>query len=298
LPSGQQKSIRELFGEDNPGFRRSLIEKIKADRRPTPSTNDLNVWEIGQCIRNHSADCKISLKYNSSTIVLTGEGTTAQTSFHTFRESLLPKVYEDLRNGLSMDQVARSLYQTVIPAFVYNSDGHLIGTPENLTVQVEGLTGPQMGMLAHGSNSIPAYMDGMKLRFSKKIGSGVKISAQKSKLDESVVMLGYPDKTDQHWGANGSDGQSLYCTIGKVITPQDWSARLKKAGWPYDFDQLSAYEKYLYQTNAVLTSTVSMSGMSGGPILNAKGELIAVHSSGSNELNSPATANTALQGGP
>jgi hypothetical protein len=296
LPAAEMKSIRELFGDDGPEFRKKLIQQIKADTSPPPSTNDINIWQIEQCLQKQSTECLISTAYRSSTVVLTGDGTTSATAFHNLKIFLGPQLNDALRKGMTPEQAADLINKTPVTAFLYNSNGQLIGSPTDLSLHPQGITAAQIMAAWQNPNSkeMPAFSDKASLSFSRRLGPGVTIAKDAPKLNEPTLMFGFPDETTawNSYGENDSDGTSMYCTVGRVISAEDAA---KRSGW--DFEHLNIYERQLYQEQVLFTSANSFGGMSGGPTFNSKGELVSVHSRGNNVPLSSETANALVVSG-
>jgi hypothetical protein len=295
-PSGAIKSLHELVGKDDLQSREKLIEAIKAHPEPPPSVNDINIWEIENCIKNQSQDCFISTTYRTATVVLTGDGTQAATSFHAVKKILSPIVIYGSQTGATPQQTANWINRNVsAPAFLYNYKGELIENPKTLSIQIRGVTADQVRETLKDPNSedMSVYRDLVILKFSKGIGVGVRIASVRPKIGEKVLLFGYPGQTKE-WTAQGkkdSDGHSLYCTEGPVISAEEST---KRADWK--FGQRSDEEKLLYRSKSFFVAASTYGGMSGGANFNEKGELIGVHSSGPRTPNNPFTANTFIEG--
>ena len=149
LPAGETASISQVMGRDDLETRRTLIESIRADKSPPPSTNDINIWELENCIKNRIENCTISTAYRSSTIVLIGDGSTAVTAFHNLKLHFASHLNKSKNSGQSAIEAGSSLSRIHIPVFLYNSEGVLIGQPTDIRVHVTDVTPAQICPVSH-----------------------------------------------------------------------------------------------------------------------------------------------------
>ncbi len=295
LPSTEMRSIRELIGNDGLQTRIDLLKRIQEGGAPPPSTDDINSWQIEKCIKLKSKECFLSTAYRSSTVVLTGDGTTSSTVFHNLKLFLRPFLRKAKLQGFTAKETAALLRRMPIPAFFYNYRGELIAEPTNLSVRIKEISAEQIAEAWQNLNmkDMPTFLDKTALSFSRKLGKGVPIAKNPPTVGEFTAIFGYPGATNKwrQMGSTDSNGHSLYCTVGPVISAETAAHQME-----WGFTQLSEAEQNLYRSKATFTAAASFGGMSGGAVFNSTGELVAVHSSGSNNPFTPATSNTLVIG--
>jgi hypothetical protein len=293
LPAGETASISQVMGRDDLETHRTLIESIRADKSPPPSTNDINIWELENCIKNRIENCTISTAYRSSTIVLIGDGSTALTAFHNLKLHFASHLNKSKNSGQSAIEAGSSLSRIHIPVFLYNSEGVLIGQPTDIRVHVTDVTPAQIQEARKnlGTKQMASFADSAKLSFSRSVGKGVKIAAKAPASGEILRIFGFPDKTRdwQEVGGADSDGSSMFCTVGPTVSLEIAAQRFN-----WNVSGLSLQEQTAYRDRSVFTASASFGGMSGGAVFNERGELVATHSSGSNTPFNSTTANTLI----
>ena len=295
LPIHEGNSVRDLLGTDGPDVRKKLIEVIREDTSRPPTTNDISIWELENCINSRSADCQLSTAYRSSTVVLTGDGTESATAFHNLKMILMPFLKAAKGTGRSARETAELINGIPIPAFFYNFEGALIGQPQDVLVRPNRVTADHITEAWRDldDKDMPPFADGAALRFSRSLGPGVRVARRAPTFGDQTKLFGFPDVTEA-WraiGANDSDGHSMYCSTGVAISPEMAAKRFK-----WSFDSLPEADKDRYRATTVFTSSASFSGMSGGAVFNEAGELVATHSSGNNVPADQSTANTKIPG--
>ncbi len=290
LPTADQISIKQAFGQDTPELRANLVATLKSRNLPAPSADDVNRWQIERCLQDKTEDCFFSKTYTSATMVLIGDGRQALTAFHNIKLLLSETIAQGSQQGFSNLTISQSLNRSALPLFVYNDQGKLIASPNDLTAQLQEITAEQVEVAARNlaSNDYHSAFDRVSLKFSRSLGTGVKIASKLPKPGETVRLFGYPAATADRKknGANDSNGQSFYCTVGTVLSPDEVARRIH-----FNLSKLSAIEEMLYRQETIFATNDAVGGNSGGPLLNSEGELVAVLSRGNNEpLSSVATS--------
>lgn len=116
--------------------------------------------------------------------------------------------------------------------------------------------------------------------------------AQGFKIGDRVYTIGYPSKTER--GEKDSDGISQYASFGEII-PYSQKCTILKNSWeldkmrnieqPGDVVDFDPFLNPALKTGAIQTTVDVVPGNSGGPLLNEKGEIIAVGSFADTQKN-------------
>lgn len=293
LPGDETKSLRELFGKDDQETRQKLITMIRNDKASPPSTNDINIWQIEECIKKQVHDCSISMNYRTSTIVLTGDGSIAASAFHNLKLLLTTYLSEAQRAGKSAAETARTLEQIKLPAFLYNHDGKVVAQPNDVSIHLTGISGAQIeeAWKDPSTKRMATFLDTATLSLSRSIGRGAKLATHAPVSGDTLKIFGYPGETHawQSVGGSDSNGRSMYCTIGPAISLETAGHRFK-----WSVGNLPPQLQKSYREGSVFTAAPSFGGMSGGAVFNERGELVATHSSGSDTPSNSTTANALI----
>jgi hypothetical protein len=287
LPGERGKSVREVFGEDNSEIREKLLFNFRAQRAPAPSTDDLNIRELETCLSEKSKECRLFNSYRNSTITLIEDGTKALGAAHVIQQEIFSTLSSIPALQLETNEGMEQMRQIQLRAFIYDSQGNLTGTPENLRIHVHNINngdiaslkkyiqGPESSL--EKSKLFPPHLDLVTLKMNRSLGPGFNISASPPIPGEDLWQFGFPRKTSswKFFGGLDSDGNSFYCSKGKSLDFSESIAidSLNLKNLANGEDEMIQIEK-----NVIFISASGEKGMSGGPILNAKGELIAVHS--------------------
>lgn len=285
LPTIERISLQQAFGHDSPDLRQNLVSILKSRHLPAPHADDVNRWQVENCIKEKIKDCTFSKTYTSATMVLVGDGQEALTAFHNLKLLLNEYIGKWRAQGFSNLTIAQTLNTSYLPLFVYDYRGQLIASPDDLSVRIQGITADQVQIasLNLNSNDFHSAFDKVELKLSRVLGKGVKVAPQVPRPGETVRLFGYPTSTSdrKNLKAGDSDGSSFYCTVGEVLSPEEAA---KRTNW--SFSSIPPVEELLYRSETVFASNDAVGGNSGGPLFNADGELIAVLSRGNNKPRS------------
>ncbi len=287
LPGERGKSVREVFGEDNSEIRERLLVKFKARRTPAPSTDDLNIRELETCLRDKSQECRLFNSYRNSTIALIEDGTKAFGAAHVIQQEIFSTLSSIPASQLETNEGMEQIRQIQLRAFIYDSQGNLVGTPESLGVHVHNINNGDFASLrkfikeSESSNEdgklFPPHLDLVTLKIDRALGPGFNISARPPIPGEDMWLFGFPRMTSgwKFFGGLDSDGNSFYCSKGKSldIAESIATANLSLKNLDLSEDDMSQIKK-----NVLFISASGEHGISGGPVLNSKGELVAIHS--------------------
>lgn len=287
LPGERGKSVREVFGEDNLKIREKLLLKLRTGRKPPPSTDDLNIRELETCLRKKSQDCRLFDSYRNSTIALIENGTKAFGAAHVIEQEIFSSFSSLPPLELEINRETEHLQQIQLLAFIYDSQGNLVGTPENLGVRVQNINNGDFTSLwkviksSESSNEdgkfFPPHLDLVTLKLDRALGPGFSISRIPPIPGEDIWLFGFPRKTNgwKFFGGLDSDGNSFYCSKGKSL---DIAESIAAPNLSLKNLKLNENEMIKMEKNVLFISASGEHGMSGGPVLNTKGELVAIHS--------------------
>ncbi|MCB0355483.1 MAG: trypsin-like peptidase domain-containing protein [Bdellovibrionales bacterium] len=199
-------------------------------------------------------DCKIFVDYIRGTAFVTGDGTNLWTAFHNFK--LL------LHNSNKLFRAKINL-----PFFLINVDGNVIYESYLEPVKIDKLN---LKYLDFNDNSRcrKFNLDWINLKLARSVGQGLTINFNTPKETEKYYLAGFPRKTTDRnsYSAQDSNGKQFYITTGRPRTKVNHLVCSKEP---------TQYTKDLFYLTAD-----SAKGMSGGPILNSRGEVIGVYNSG------------------
>ncbi|MBK8201282.1 MAG: hypothetical protein IPK68_02765 [Bdellovibrionales bacterium] len=272
--------MREVFGEDNSEIREGLLVKFKARRTPAPSADDLNIRELETCLRDKSQECRLFNSYRNSTIALIEDGTKAFGAAHVIQQEIFSTLSSTPALQLETNEGMEQMRQIQLLAFIYDSQGNLIGTPENLRIHVHNINsgdiaslkkyiqGPESSL--EESKLFPPHLDLVTLKLDRSLGPGFNISARPPIPGEDMWLFGFPRKTSgwKFFGGLDSDGNSFYCSKGKSL---DIAESIATANLSLKNLELSEDDMSQIKRDVLFISASGEHGMSGDPFLIPKG---------------------------
>lgn len=296
VPAGPREPLREVFGKDKDDLatREEILEQLAAAaRRDFPSSVDMTMWQIRECIRTNVQECLIDISYSTSTVNTTG-GKRLITALHNISPVLAPQIGERLDRNEESGEILKSLIGTTIPAFFYNHQGRLIADPSNQTVRVQHFDTSRLRGLdqAIGNGNVPATDDFVALTISRSMSNtGYAVANQPPRVGEQVTLVGFsPTEIDN----NGEPSNfQLVCSPGQRVSGEEAERR---SGWAYS--RLDPNWRRFFERYAVLSDTDSIPGMSGGAIVNSSGEVVAVNGGGGENgfIRAPVSRGTVVTG--
>ena len=243
--------------------------------------------QIDGCL--NSADIKddenCTLLFNShrGTGFLAGDGSTLWTNAHVI-ESFVNAVAK-LGNLSLEEQVAN---ENSIRVYVFDHKNNLVLDPYKNKVVIEQL--PAATKYSAGSQKFYAEdNDYVTLRLSQAIGRPLQWAKRTASINNAVYLLGYAgctdckspngDKDDEETRLDYSsrspapnfNGQGIVATRGSVIFPDDTVV---------GFYQMNKQQATQTASTILHYTADSQRGMSGAPVLNARGEVVAIHRGG------------------
>lgn len=294
IPSGDRRPLKVPSGRNPSEFYQNLVKDIQSDTSPPPTTNEINIDLLKACAKNNSPVCEIETNYRTSTVVLTGDGSEGRTVFHNFRATLKEIIKLNKSQGKTPSDALEQLKNYKVPAYLYNYEGKLVASPENLELKITGISLEQIEYAWSNPEDIspPTYLDGASIRLSRSIGKGIPLAKKAPFRGEISTIIGYPGKSNQwsQYGGQDSDGHSIYCTASPTLSLEGAAAR---TNWPAHLNSPDVFTRL--QKDVIYNGASSFGGMSGGAVVNENGELIANHSRGGDMPFNVATSNIKIQ---
>lgn len=226
-------------------------------------------------------DCKISYDVFLSTGVLLADGQTLFTNATAFKGSI---DYITQKTGTAQADFLKAKTPQVY-IFVFDSEGKLVVNPLEEKVLLKAL--PEETKAAKARKEFfAADSDYVTISLPKSLGSGLTLSSSKAAVSERIYVLGYPlctgcsanvesaqdqsakDQSADRTPSINSDGKGLKVTTGLIVhlSAEDLATRMEvKEPQSLDLNKMG-----FYTADAQL-------GMAGGPVLNAKGEVLGLH---------------------
>ena len=226
--------------------------------------------QLQYCLRNAEVACPIFDQMGEGSAFLLNQKTQLYSNHHTFTEvlSALAKEAGQIdRASLKQHLIGLHLFFELIddttPAFdsnknnaslaFFNPDGGL------LTGDIKVMNTP-LGRLS----------DVVRIDLDYEMGTPLRFSKVPPKIGETIYLIGYPmETTDRKLvGATDSDGNSLRISRGKVIGLDDWKQRTG--------NNVDSSTEGLFKQRMIFVDADCEHGNSGGPLVNAQGEVVGV----------------------
>jgi hypothetical protein len=234
--------------------------------------------QIKNCRKSpeQTKNCALMFSIQKATAFLAGdsEGTTLWTNAHVVNGFLN---IQALARGKSILDIVKDKPRMLV--FVFNQQGELVFDPFKDTAQLQDTDEPSYASLIRGK-WFAEDSDFVSMKLSRKIGQSLKIGVR-AKSGDRLYHPGYaactgcarnPNVTDpldnnSRGPGQDSNGIGLYWTAGEQQDLKTVTAYLEVPSGMWDM-----YKK----DQMIFFSADAQVGMSGGPILNADGQVIGV----------------------
>lgn len=288
LAAGDENSLRELDVTEGKG--KEIKAKIQALDSETFDNLDkiALIKQVEQCEDHPSKkvqkSCFITVDVRQSTGFIAGSGATLWTNAHVVEGFL--NAIEKYENISKENQFKN---KKELRIFVFDRDGKLLINPYKDKVTLQVL--PKETEVAKFRNNFYAEdSDYIGLSLSRSIGNPLPIAKEKSNVGNRVFVLGFPactgcqpqnvqvkemeDFADRTPGMN-SDGKGMKVSSGVIVNSEGLAS----------FFGIQETSMSYWRLDRMLFSTAdSNHGSSGGPVLNEKGEVLAIHRGGKSRL--------------
>ncbi len=274
VPSGERVKLSsiEMFSGKSTS---EIIQLLKTSDQLDQFDRDSYIHQVEICAGN--LDCEIFEGNETGTAYLLGDGRSLVTAFHTFKSQL--------RSRLKMTEATGPISFSGVMVFSYDLSGRLVYGPQNgsvdLVISAETNTVAAMGGVAEGIIT-PPIVDVAVLELQKSIGLGLQTATFIPQVGDEVYVMGFPMLTSDRgaFGALDSNGIDLYVSKGKLLNLEQ---ALKRQG--RDISQMGTEEREFYDRNTWFAAADGARGFSGGPMLNAKGEVLGTFTAAYPQIN-------------
>lgn len=239
----------------------SRFQKAEAAMGAFPDATSISPSEIllrrralDRCYDEIQVVCRVLAGFESGTLFFVGDSRTAISTLHVFSDTLRSSRIS------KVDLVIQDRYGKVV--YGLNSDDKA----ETLFMQ-EGLG-------ENPKNGLAQELIGLKLEVDLVGAVPLRFAAKDANLGEMVYQVGFPGETNDRFrllGKPDSNGQSQSITYGSAI---DVEAYLMRIG--QNPASMSEADKSRIASTFLISDSDGYFGMSGGPSLNAKGEVLGL----------------------
>lgn len=312
LAAGENRLLRVVDVSNGQGskfkdnIRKMKTSSIDANSMNTSSMNtgslDENdktvlIKQIESCEGNkditYQMNCLITFDIRKSTGFLTGEGSTLWTNAHVVDGfmSFVEKFRDVKFRKKSKFNKFKKIFSEKqrIAVFIFNKEGELLLNPY-LDQATIGMAPPMTYMARVRNTFFAEDSDYIGLSLSRPIGKPLKVADKLPLFGQRIFLFGYPactacnpesfqvedpnDFADRSPGPN-SDGKGLKVSSGVLLEPKSQASFFEVQESLMDYWQLD---------RMFLSTADSNHGNSGGPLLNERGEVVAIHTGGKSRI--------------
>lgn len=204
---------------------------------------------------------------------------TVATNFHNVREQVSTEYRLSPASESHELRLRRIAKMPVTIGLVAPDEEPLLHSSE-ATLRLDFATGNKSMMVAGEllENAVELrLLDYVEIVAPTRLGIPLKPAKKAPKIGDTLYLVGYPRKTTDRaeFGKQDSNGNSQYIAVGKQISMQNFEANSGQ--------HLDPLRRRDYTEHLLFTSMDCEAGFSGGPILNAEGEVVAILSTRYNE---------------
>lgn len=200
-----------------------------------------------------------------------GDGSKVRTAFHAII---------DMARSSKMLADPDDSNKIAIPmaVFVYSSDGKRISIPTDTFVPTAHFAKDNLRYLGRGEGTVTrSNADLMEVQFNSKLANPLTPALKRANEGDEVYILGYPHATSDRvkFHALDAPGESLRVSFGHVISLDQSYKKMNR-----DPSQVPVDVKEFFQKAVIYSDADGVQGDSGGPTVNAKGEVLGTYTSG------------------
>lgn len=264
VPAGDYLRVTDILGNHPLP---ELIRRIKM----APETNELGpaekeiyIYQIGECIRQNVRDCYILESISYGTAFVTGNGTELRTALHVIKDFA--------RNARARRASGH------IPIILLNSRGQVVHGTQNLTATVTATYEGALDTSIYKGKDFGRFnLDQVLIQLNKPIARGLPVAQQPLRDGDAAYIIGAARRTEGRTAFNVPDADGVSIRIGKgtALGARSLMERQNRIG----FSSTEATAQAMLREGTAVTADAAPRS-SGGPILNARGEVVGVYSSG------------------
>lgn len=255
-----------------PHAKNEVLKEINAQNIDSKTKTILRAF-VEKCkSADEKANCVLPQKTNVGSSFITGSGSTLWTNAHVLEKSIVSKAK---MNDKTVEDILKS--KENLPIFIFDKSGKLVFNGLEQAVSFKATPAPTYLTQTQGS-LYAVDSDYFALNLPAPLGTPLKVA--KSLTSNNVAVMGYPSCTgcdsnddmarDRYPYPNAEDCEEKV-TGGQLLTPEAWG-------------QLAQVNQHLIQTldrrTFIAYDADTTYGMSGGPVLNERGEVIGVNAGG------------------
>lgn len=302
LAAGEDRLLRLVDVSNGQGVKiKDNIRRMKTNSTGASSIDEKDktvlIKQIESCEGDknisNQMNCLVTFDIRKSTGFLTGEGSTLWTNAHVvdgFMDFVEKFRDAKFRNKSKLGKFKKIFFEKQrIAVFIFNKEGELLLNPylDKATI----VKPPPMTYMARVRNTFYAEdSDYIGLSLSRPIGNPLKVAEKPAVFGQRIFLFGYPactackpevfqvddpnDFADRSPEPN-SDGEGLKVSSGVLLEPKSQASFFEVQESLMDYWQLD---------RMLFNSADSNHGNSGGPLLNERGEVIAIHTGGKSRI--------------
>lgn len=238
------------------------------------------IEQLNGCLKyaKDEDNCVIMKSTVHATAFLSGDSSTLLTNSHAIEDYLNSLMILEKKTLAEVTDKSNKLL-----IFIYDQNNRLVFNPYDQQIMIENLP-VATAASAKSKKFYGVDNDYVQLRVSVELGNPLVWAAKGAEINRAAYSIGYPDCTgceirakdpsesmklnfaDRSPKTNAKEFEVM-ATIGSVIFPDDGVL---------GFLNIGPQDRAAFGKNVVFFTGDSQHGMSGGPILDEKGEVIAV----------------------
>lgn len=269
-PEGKLTTVGEVFGPllGNVSFQEIVkrVESKAVSQDFVAGEKDLYLYELRQCAKSPDPmTCKMYEGDKISAGYIIGDGSRVRTAFHAVEDL----VGDAIESG--------NVMAGKIQVWIYDSSGKPLWSPESGLVPAFFSTANLAALQKRADGTIiPPNEDLAEIQLDRRIGPAVPHASVLPNPGETIYQIGFPQRSADrvYFNAPDAPGAQLRIAYGRVLTIEETAAKLG-IQMPY-----LSYESKRILNMTVVTDADGGPGLSGGPAVNAKGEVIGTYTAG------------------
>lgn len=269
VPAGKRVPVQQIFGEQSLEDMMTKLQNMPISESVTAIDKAIFAVQIYDCIQQKTVACQVFQGVSTGTAFVTGDGQDLRTAFHVVED--LAK-FDDHEKRLNPRRSA-----TPINILLVNSDGQAVRSPADLGAIFKSVPSRALRNDLYKDRKdhrVQFNDDQVLIRLRVPVATPIPIAKVSSKPGDIAFIAGVPHQTQDRraFRLPDSDGMTVRASKGTILGTSELSTRLRQSG--LDVDKKFLEESLL---NAVALTADGAPGLSGGPILNTRGEIIAIY---------------------